>query len=124
MKHLKSYQIFESNTDEENYLELSKILQSEIFDDMDIYYYDTEEDGEWDDQKDFDFWEWNYDIDGNIRGMNIRISGNRKNMKRKDRRVLLFETLEKYKKAIESQLDVKITFYLSNDKHYINIHIR
>lgn len=123
MKHLKPYKIFESKTDEENYLELSKILQYEIFDDMDIYYYDTEEDGE-NDKKDFDFWEWNYDIDGNIRGMNVRIAGNRKNMKRKDRRRLLFETLEKYKEAIESQLDLKITFYLSNDKHYINIYIR
>jgi len=124
MKHLKPYQIFESKTDEENYLELSKILQSEIFDDMDIYYYDTEEDGEWNDKKDFDFWEWNYDIDGNIRGMNVRIAGNRKNMKRKDRRRLLFETLEKYKEAIESQLDLKIVFYLSNEKNYININIR
>lgn len=116
MKHLKSYKIFESKTNEEDSLELSKILQSEIFDDMDIYFYDTEENGDWDDDKEFDFWEWNYGFDGEKRGINVRV-------KYKENQTKLFESLEKYREFIESQLDIKISFYFSGNRKYILINI-
>lgn len=116
MKHLKSYQIFESKTDEENYLELSKILQSEIFDNMDIYFYDTEENGDWDDDKEFDFWEWNYDFDGEKRGIIVRVRS-------KENQRKLFDNLEKYRQSIENYLDIKINFYFSGNRKYILINI-
>ena len=114
MKWLKSFRVFESNTEEKKYLELSKLLQSEILDHMDIYYYNTEEDGEWIDEKDFDFWEWNHGFNGEIRGINIKVNS-------KNNQTKLFESLEKYRGIIESQLDIKINFYFSGNRKYIII---
>jgi hypothetical protein len=113
MKWLKSYKLFESS-EEQKYLELSKLLQSEIFDDMDIYYYDTEESGEWDDNKNFDFWEWQWDFEGEKRGINVRIpDGSKQNR--------LIVKLNEYKSSFENELGIKIHFYNSQNNNYIII---
>ena len=73
MKHLKSYnKLFESFT-EDDYQQLVDTLQGEIFDDANIIYLDDDGEEEYfNNESDYAYWTYGYNMDGTIRQITIR----------------------------------------------------
>ena len=72
MKHLKPYnKLFESFT-EDDYQQLVDTLQGEIFDDANIIYLDDDGEEEYfNNESDYAYWSYGYNMDGTIRQITI-----------------------------------------------------
>ena len=119
MKHLQSYKIFESFT-EDDYQILADILQIEIFDDANIYFLDDDGEEEYlNNESEYPYWCYGYNFDGSIRQITIC------NLNSEKVRFFMSELMHHILPIFSGRTDMKYQCdsFIQDDKKYIRVYL-
>jgi hypothetical protein len=120
MKHLKPYnKLFESFT-EDDYQQLVDTLQGEIFDDANIIYLDDDGEEEYsNNESDYAYWAYGYNMDGKIRQITIC------NLSKKQVRYFMYELINYILPIFVGRTGLKYQCdsFIEDGKKYIRVYL-